>query len=117
MTSVPSAPTTTSSAWITATAPPKTQPSADSDEWTSRTPPGRTPTARRSRARLSDVRGTSVAAIRSASRMRTRLTGAGGHDRGADGRRDLRPEELDRAHDPLVRHRPDAELDEEPLVV
>src|SRR5579862_5459947 len=34
-----------------------------------------------------------------------------------DGGRHLGAEELDRAHDLLVRHRPDAELDEEAVVV
>ena len=59
-TSVPSAPSTSSSAPTRACAPPHTQPSADSEECTSSTPPGRTPSRMRSSASEARVTGAGV---------------------------------------------------------
>ena len=86
-TSVPSGPSASSSAATTACAPPTTQPSAESDECTSSTPPGRTPSARRSAAISGRVTGAPLAAIaRSSPLIPAWCQPRRCHDRGVGGR-------------------------------
>ena len=83
-TSVPSGPSASRSAATTAGAPPTTQPSAESDAWTSSTPPGRTPRARRPAAISVRVTGAPLAAIARSSPPMPRIlpaSRAGGPDR------------------------------------
>ncbi len=67
ITSVPEGVSTSSSAWMTATGPPQTHPSALSEEWTSTVVPGSTPSVHRSAARLCRVRGDGEDCMRSRS--------------------------------------------------
>src|SRR3954451_5938269 len=67
MTSVPSGPTASRSAYTTATGPPATQPIAESLQWTSTVVPGSNPRATRSAVSVRTVRGLSVRAMTSAS--------------------------------------------------
>src|ERR1051326_358432 len=69
MTSVPSSVTTSIKACTTATGPPLTQPSLLREECTSKVIPASTPSARRSRAKLSRVRGIGVSWIKLCSLM------------------------------------------------
>ena len=78
-TSVPSGPSASRSAATTAGPPPTTQPSAESDECTSSTPPGRTPSARSPAAISGRVTGAPLAAIaRSSPLMRAHPASRGG---------------------------------------
>ena len=63
------------SAWITATAPPATQPSDDSYEWTMTTAPSANPRERWSSVSVETVRGLSERATESASLIAQTMIG------------------------------------------